>query len=163
MLSASTVIAHASNTRDAVAMWLSVRLRSVPVVRNQLPAPAAKVSDHFFFSDLTFAMPGFWWSPHRIAGRPGVLNEGCFLHPSIWHILRFLFLTSTMPVITLWSPQRIAGKPGLLKQGEILPIVVHFFIQKSTSKIQTVGPPYRLAATSRDKKSQGCIATSLGP
>jgi hypothetical protein len=31
-------------------MWLSVRLRSVPVVRNQLPAPAAKVSERGAFT-----------------------------------------------------------------------------------------------------------------
>ncbi len=45
MLKSSTVIAHASNTRDAVAMWLSVRLRSVSTVRNQLLVHAAKVSE----------------------------------------------------------------------------------------------------------------------
>ena len=44
VLSLSTVIAHASNTRDAVAMWLSVTSRSVSIVRIQLLVPVAKVS-----------------------------------------------------------------------------------------------------------------------
>ena len=38
------MIAHASNTRDAVAMWLSVTSRSVSIVRIQLLVPVAKVS-----------------------------------------------------------------------------------------------------------------------